>query len=64
MRRLLDIYVPLMGLLLLIVGGYLGLFVAPTERHMGEVYRIIYVHVPSAWMALIAFTVTFFASVV
>jgi len=64
MRRLLDIGVPFMGLLLLIVGGYLGLFVAPTERHMGDVYRILYVHVPSAWMALVAFTVTFFASVV
>lgn len=64
MRRVVDVGVPCIALLLLIVGGYWGLFVAPTEREMGEVYRIIYVHVPSAWMALIAFTVTFVASVV
>ncbi len=51
-----------LGLLLLVVGHGWGLFIAPPEREMGEVYRIIYTHVPSAWMALLAFTTTLFAS--
>jgi heme exporter protein C len=51
----------LMGLggLLLLVGSYIGLFVAPGERYMGDVYRIMYVHVPTAWNALLAFTTAF-----
>lgn len=38
--------------LLMLSGLYLGLFVAPPERYQGESYRIIYVHVPSAWMSM------------
>jgi heme exporter protein C len=38
--------------LLLLAGLYLGLFVAPPDYQQGESYRIIFVHVPSAWMSL------------
>lgn len=41
------------------VQSYLALFWAPPEREMGEVYRIIYVHVPQVWMALLALTLNF-----
>ena len=51
--------VGLAGIVLLLVGSYVGLFVAPPERHMGEVQRIMYVHVPSAWITLLSFTVAF-----
>jgi heme exporter protein C len=34
---------------------YLIFFYAPTERIMGPVQRIFYVHVPSAWVAFLAF---------
>jgi heme exporter protein C len=34
------------------VGLYLALFVAPADYQQGEAVRIMYVHVPSAWMAL------------
>jgi heme exporter protein C len=34
---------------------YLIFFYAPTERQMGVVQRIYYVHVPSAWVAFLAF---------
>lgn len=54
--------VGLLGLALLLVGSYIGLFVAPAERHMGDVQRIMYVHVPSAWSALVCFTVAFVAA--
>ncbi|MEZ4271993.1 MAG: hypothetical protein R3C68_11360 [Myxococcota bacterium] len=53
-----------MSVALLGLGGYWGLKLAPPERYMGDVYRIMYVHVPSAWTGLIAFTVSFVASVV
>ena len=32
---------------------YEGLFVAPTEQTMGDVQRIFYYHVPSAWTAFL-----------
>ena len=56
-------WVGLAGLLLFIVGCYIGLFVAPAERHMGEVQRIMYVHVPTAWNALLCFTCAFIAAI-
>lgn len=37
---------------------------APTDRVQGDVQRIMYVHVPSAWIAYLAFLVTFAASLV
>ena len=42
---------------------YQALFVAPTEQTMGEVQRIFYYHVPSAWVAGVCFFVNFLASV-
>lgn len=37
------------GAALLLFGSYRGLFVAPPEQYMGDVQRIMYVHVPTAW---------------
>ena len=53
----------LVAVVLLLVGSYIGLFVAPAERHMGEVQRIMYVHVPTAWNALLCFTCAFVAAI-
>lgn len=41
---------------LVVAGMTWGLFLAPTEQNMGEIYRALYVHVPSA---LTAFLVSF-----
>ena len=50
---------------LLIAGGlYLALFVAPPDYQQGESVRIMYVHVPSAWMALFVYSVIAAASAV
>jgi heme exporter protein C len=41
---------------LLILGGlYAGLVLAPPDYQQGEGFRIIYVHVPSAWMSLMVY---------
>ncbi|MFA6955233.1 MAG: cytochrome c biogenesis protein CcsA [Thermoanaerobaculia bacterium] len=47
------------GLATMLYGSYVGLFVAPPEKFMGEVYRILFVHVPTAWNALLALTFAF-----
>jgi heme exporter protein C len=40
-----------------LVGLYLGFFVAPTDYQQGESYRIIFIHVPAAWMAMFTYLV-------
>ena len=52
------------GIVLLLVGSYWGLFVAPPEEFMGNTQRIMYVHVPTAWFALLALTIAFLCAVV
>jgi heme exporter protein C len=42
---------------------YAAWFVAPTEQTMGNVQRIFYYHVPSAWTAFLLFFLNFVASV-
>jgi heme exporter protein C len=42
---------------------YQAMFVAPTDALQGDVYRIIYYHVPSAWTAFLLFFINFLASV-
>ena len=37
-------------------GLYFGLFVAPADYQQGETVRIMYVHVPSAWMAMFIYS--------
>jgi len=41
---------------------YAALVIAPTERTMGDVQRIFYYHVPSAWTAFLLFIINFVAS--
>lgn len=43
------------SLALFIPGFVLGFILAPTDFQQGDNYRIIYVHVPSAWMALLLY---------
>jgi heme exporter protein C len=64
MAKLLSFLLLAAGFLGVAAGGYYGLLVAPPDSMMGEVYRILYVHVPSAWMALLAWTFNFIACVV
>jgi len=42
---------------------YMAFLFAPTEATMGDVQRIFYFHVPSAWAAFLAFAVVFVASI-
>jgi heme exporter protein C len=48
----------------LAAGLVMGFGVAPRELTQGNVQRIMYVHVPAAWVAYLAFAVVFVASIV
>jgi heme exporter protein C len=39
------------------IGLWISFFVAPTDAQQGEVYRIIFVHVPAAWMSMFLYLV-------
>jgi heme exporter protein C len=52
-----------LGVGCLAVGSYYGLIVAPPEHFMGEVQRIMYVHVPTAWNTMLALTFAFACAV-
>ena len=43
-----------------VAGLYLGFFVAPTDAQQGEGYRIIFLHVPAAWMSMFIYLVMAF----
>ncbi|MGQ0547486.1 MAG: heme ABC transporter permease CcmC [Betaproteobacteria bacterium] len=46
--------------LLAAAGLYVGFFVAPTDAQQGEAYRIIFIHVPAAWMSMFLYMVMAF----
>jgi heme exporter protein C len=46
--------------LLAVIGLYIGFFAAPTDAQQGESYRIIFIHVPTAWMAMFLYVVMAF----
>src|SRR4051794_4935303 len=45
---------------LALAGLYIGFFVAPTDAQQGEAYRIIFIHVPAAWMSMLLYVVMAF----
>ncbi len=48
-----------LGVVMFGIQAWLGLVWAPPEQAMGDVYRIIYMHVPQVWMSLAAFALNF-----
>jgi heme exporter protein C len=62
MKRAFPIFA-LLTAILLSYALYEALVAAPTEQTMGNVQRIFYYHVPSAWTAFLLFTINFVASV-
>ena len=48
------------AVLFVVAGIYVGFFVAPTDAQQGEAYRIIYIHVASAWMSMFLYIIMAF----
>ncbi|MDO9385608.1 MAG: heme ABC transporter permease [Thiobacillus sp.] len=53
-----------LAFLLAIAGLYISFFVAPTDFQQGEGYRIIFIHVPAAWMSMFIYVVMAFWSAI
>ena len=51
------------ALVAVVVSATLSLVVAPPDAVQGEVQRLMYVHVPAAWLAYLSFFVVFVSSV-
>jgi heme exporter protein C len=43
-----------------LAGLYVGFGIAPTDFQQGDAYRIIFIHVPAAWMAMLLYLVMAF----
>jgi heme exporter protein C len=63
MKRIFPI-LSIVTAVLLAYALYQALVVAPTDALQGNIYRIIYYHVPSAWTAFLLFLINFIASIV
>lgn len=46
--------------LLFVAGLYIGFFIAPTDFQQGDAYRIIFIHVPAAWMGMLLYVLMAF----
>ncbi|MFK7860311.1 MAG: heme ABC transporter permease [Granulosicoccus sp.] len=60
MYRVAGVLGPFFGavcLISLVIGLYLGLVIAPPDYEQGDSYRIIYIHVPAAWMSMFVYVV-------
>ncbi|HVK52203.1 MAG TPA: heme ABC transporter permease CcmC [Pseudoxanthomonas sp.] len=54
----------LAAVILLGLGLWQGLFVAPADYQQGDSFRILYIHVPAAWMSLFVFGLMAFYSAI
>jgi len=47
-----------------VVASYVAFVWVPSEATMGDLYRIVYLHVPTAWVCYLAFSISLFASII
>ncbi len=53
-----------LAIVLALAALYVGFFVAPTDATQGDAYRIIFIHVPAAWMSMVIYlAMAFWAAV-
>jgi heme exporter protein C len=60
LARTIALWAGAAAVLLALAGLYIGFFVAPTDAQQGEAYRIIFIHVPAAWMSMLLYLVMAF----
>lgn len=63
-QKAVQSWVWIVTIALFAVGLFLGLKQAPADYQQGETVRIMYVHVPAAWSALMVYSVMALASIV
>ena len=58
--RLAGLWIPWLAVIcagFMLTGLYQGLLVAPPDYQQGESYRIMFIHVPAAWMSMFVYVV-------
>jgi len=45
----------IVSIVLALIALYVGFFVAPTDATQGDAYRIVFIHVPAAWMSMVLY---------
>lgn len=60
------IYIPviILGIVFFVSGMYLGLYINTPDFQQGEAYKIIYIHVPSAWLSITLYVVLTICSLI
>ena len=61
--RPLTLGLAILSAVFLTVGLYMAFFVAPPDYQQGETVRIMFIHVPSAWLAMMAYSVMALSSI-
>lgn len=64
LARPLTVIFGLGGVLLIVIGTYAGLFMVPADYLQGDSFRILYMHVPAAWLGMGGWTGIAIASIV
>lgn len=64
LARPITLWFLVIGIILVAVGSFYGLFYAPAEGLQGESVRIIYIHVPTVWLAMGGWTAIAISSIV
>lgn len=59
----LTLWFLVVGLILVIIGSIYGLLYAPADQLMGDSVRILYIHVPTIWLAMGGWTAIAIASI-
>ncbi len=62
-RTVVEKTLGILALLTMLAGSYVGLRVVPADAAQGNVQRLMYVHVPAAWLAFLCFFIVFVMSV-
>lgn len=57
-------YCLILSLLIAAIAGYGGLFIAPPDYQQSDSARIMYVHVPAAWMSMMCYTIIAINSII
>ena len=57
LAKTLALWFAIPGYLLIAYGSYSGLFLAPPDYQQGDAFRIIYVHVPSAYLSMMGYMI-------
>lgn len=64
LSRYITVYSGIFGFIILATGLYSGIFLAPADYQQGDVFRLMYVHVPCAWLSMMIYSMMAVSSII